>query len=311
MIIIDWSIIIGGTVDVFFWGDKKESATPKSSQYYLQKKKLAPLRQRESLQILVLKRFHPKGTAMESRGLASLLVTTEAPLSKALAAMDHGGPFPEADFWIAILRSVLRFDVSSRAQGHEKDPLGERCYAMPAAQFCQGEPLGKSDVIFSMRQTRESLLYWDEPWEYIAQLCHQSSSLCGFYSSDSVEQWTQATCPGGWWLWWRPEGEALRPATRGLHEKNLGRFMINWQLSSVDDVTAWYFTSSGDVIWEDSCFRGFPSWWNLTLEFDRKNLPCVYKKRTLYTNSSSLWKYWFESEICMIWCGISRWHAWT
>ena len=98
MIIIDWSIIIGGTVDVFFWGDKKESATPKSSQYYLQKKKLAPLRQRESLQILVLKRFHPKGTAMESRGLASLLVTTEAPLSKALAAMDHGGPFPEADF---------------------------------------------------------------------------------------------------------------------------------------------------------------------------------------------------------------------
>lgn len=41
--------------------------------------------------------------------LASLLVTTEAPLGKALAAMDHGGPFPE---------------------GHEKEPLGERQYAM-------------------------------------------------------------------------------------------------------------------------------------------------------------------------------------
>lgn len=41
--------------------------------------------------------------------LASLLVTTEAPLGKALAAMDHGGPFPE---------------------GHEKEPLGERHYAM-------------------------------------------------------------------------------------------------------------------------------------------------------------------------------------
>ena len=97
----------------------------------------------------------------ESRGLASLLVTTEAPLGKALAAMDHGGPFPEADFriGIAILQSVLRLDVSSRAQGHEKDPLGERCYAMPAAQFYQGEPLGKSDAIFSMRQTRGSLMY--------------------------------------------------------------------------------------------------------------------------------------------------------
>jgi len=49
--------------------------------------------------------------ALKSRPLrlASLLVTTEAPLGKALAAMDHGGPFPE---------------------GHEKDPLGERCYAM-------------------------------------------------------------------------------------------------------------------------------------------------------------------------------------
>ena len=30
------------------------------------------------------------------QGLASLLVTTEAPLGKALAAMDHAGPFPEA-----------------------------------------------------------------------------------------------------------------------------------------------------------------------------------------------------------------------
>ena len=31
-----------------------------------------------------------------ARGLASLLVTSELPLARALAAMDHGGPFPEA-----------------------------------------------------------------------------------------------------------------------------------------------------------------------------------------------------------------------
>lgn len=41
--------------------------------------------------------------------LASLLVTTEAPLGKALSAMDHGGPFP---------------------QGHEKEPLGDRQYGL-------------------------------------------------------------------------------------------------------------------------------------------------------------------------------------
>lgn len=80
--------------------------------------------------------------------------------------------------------------MSSRAQGHEKDPLGERCYAMPAAQFCQGEPLGKSDAIFSMRQTRESLLRGVlRVYNPILSSNMVALSLCGFYSSDSVEQW--------------------------------------------------------------------------------------------------------------------------
>jgi len=41
--------------------------------------------------------------------LASLLVTSELPLARALAAMDHGGPFPE---------------------GHEKEPVGRRQYGL-------------------------------------------------------------------------------------------------------------------------------------------------------------------------------------
>ncbi|CAE7677334.1 car [Symbiodinium sp. CCMP2456] len=52
--------------------------------------------------------------------LASLLIYQELPLAQALAAMDHGGPFPE---------------------GHEKEPIGERRYGLQrvGVEGCPGE----------------------------------------------------------------------------------------------------------------------------------------------------------------------------
>mmetsp|Transcript_2982 Transcript_2982/g.6775 ORF Transcript_2982/g.6775 Transcript_2982/m.6775 type:complete len:364 (-) Transcript_2982:69-1160(-) len=52
--------------------------------------------------------------------LASLLIYQELPLAQALAAMDHGGPFPE---------------------GHEKEPIGERQYGLQrvGVEGCSGE----------------------------------------------------------------------------------------------------------------------------------------------------------------------------